>query len=268
VVRYEFLKQCRRRRFYGALVIVLLATVLSVALCEGWDLLERVGIPEWLLREKGAELFALWVSSMSAMALLAAVFFSGDALASEFEQGTGYLLFPNPVSRSTLVLGKYLACFLATVLVVGSGFLLSALATFAFYGRVPVGMAGSFGVTLAIAVFMNGLAFAFSSTLKGSMGATLATLLTYMVLFSTVSTALSYAGHEPWFMPDRATDAMASTYGISLEEAFGGMMGGGQGMERMVRASEDPVVAFLLLTGYGLALLGFSVWRFGRREMA
>ncbi|MEM2865956.1 MAG: ABC transporter permease [Candidatus Hadarchaeales archaeon] len=268
VVKYEFLKQYRRRRFYGAMIVVVLAVVLSAAMCEGWNLLGRMGIPSWLLEEKGAELFAIWVSSMSAFALLAAVFFSGDALASEFERGTGYLLFPNPVGRGTLVLGKYLACLLATVLVLGTGFFLSALLTLAFYGRVPLGMAGSFGVTLAIAVFVNGMAFAFSSSLKGGTGATVATLLTYMVLFSTVSTGLSYAGHEPWFMPDRASDAMASTYGVSFEEAFGGMMGGGQAMGRMVRASEDPVVASLLLTGYGLGLLGFSVWRFRRREMA
>lgn len=267
VVKYEFLKQYRRRRFYGALAAVLLAVVLSAAMCEGWKLLGRMGIPAELLEEKGAELFALWVSSMSALALLAAVFFSGDALASEFERGTGYLLFPNPVGRGTLVLGKYLACLFATALVLGAGFLLSALLTLVFYGRVPLGMAGSFGVSLAIAVFMNGMAFAFSSALKGGMGATVATLLTYMVLFSTVSTALSYAGHEPWFMPDRASDAMASTYGISVEEAFGGMVEGNRAMGRMVRASEDPVVATLLLTGYGLGLLGSSVWRFRRREM-
>jgi hypothetical protein len=39
-------------------------------------------------------------------------------------------------------------------------------------------------------------------------------------------------------MPDRASDAIVSTYGFSLEEAFGGMTGGGMG--RVVRASRIP----------------------------
>jgi hypothetical protein len=103
--------------------------------------------------------------------------------------------------------------------------------------------------------------------LKGSMGATIATLLTYMVVFSVISMSLSYAGHYPWFMPDRAGDAMTATYGIPVENVFGGMMGGGQMMSGMAQASQDPILSFFVLLAWAVILFNVSIWVARRREM-
>ena len=108
VIKYELLKQLRRKRFYGGLVITLLAVGLIISLYHALDIPGAMGIPQAAIDEHGAELFAMLTSSMSAFAVLFAVFFSGDAIAGEFGGKTGYVLFPNPVKRSTLVIGKYL----------------------------------------------------------------------------------------------------------------------------------------------------------------
>jgi ABC-2 type transport system permease protein len=267
VTKYELLKQIRRKRFYGALALTVFAVVLTIGLYQGLDLPRRMSIPENLINQYGAEIFAIFVTSMGALAILGAVFFAGDAITSEFEHKTGYILFPNPVKRVTIVVGKYLACFIATAAILIVAYLISAGALLGLYGQVPGGILGSLAIALMLACFMISMAFAFSSVLKGGMGATIATLLSYMVIFSVISASLSYAGYDPWFMPDRAGDAMAATYGISFESAFGGMMGGGQAMTGMARASQNPTLSFFVLLGYAVILFGLSILLTERREM-
>lgn len=267
VTKYELLKQYRRKRFYGALAITVLAIVLTIGLYQGLDLPAKMGIPDQLMDQYGAEIFAMFATSMSAMAILAAVFFAGDAIASEFEGKTGYILFPNPVKRTTIVVGKYLACFIATAIIIAIAYLISVGALLVFYGTVPVGILGSLAIALMLGCMMISMAFAFSSVLKGGMGATIATLLTYMVVFSVISMSLSYAGYDPWFMPDRAGDSIAATYGVSAENMFGGMMGGGQMMGGMMQASQNPTLSFFVLLGYAVVLFGISIVVTKRREM-
>lgn len=267
VTKYELLKQYRRKRFYGALAITVLAIVLTIGLYQGLDLPAKMGIPDQLMDQYGAEIFAMFATSMSAMAILAAVFFAGDAIASEFEGKTGYILFPNPVKRTTIVVGKYLACFIATAIIIAIAYLISVGALLVFYGTVPVGILGSLAIALMLGCMMISMAFAFSSVLKGGMGATIATLLTYMVVFSVISMSLSYAGYDPWFMPDRAGDSIAATYGVSAENMFAGMVGGGQMTGGMMQASQNPTLSFFVLLGYAVVLFGVSIVVTKRREM-
>ena len=267
VTWYELLKQLRRKRFHGALAITVIAVVLMIGLYQGLDLPRQLGISEAALSQWEPEIFATFVTNMGAMAALAAVFLAGDAIAGEFERKTGYILFPNPVKRTTLVVGKYLACFIASAAILGVAYIMAAAAMLAFYGTVPVGVLGSLAVTLMFICFMISLAFAFSSVLRGSMGATIAALLTFWVVFTIVTTSLIYAGYDPWFMPDRAQETMSATYGVPFEQAFGGMLGGGQWMGGILQASQDPVLGFLVLLAWAVALFGVSIWVTKRREM-
>ena len=269
VTRYELLKQFRRKRFYGALAITVLAIFLTIGLYKGLDLpeqmqqsaIERMGLPD------SPELFAIFVTSMGSLAILGAVFFAGDSIASEFESKTGYILFPNPVKRITLVVGKYLACFIATATILIIAYLISAGALLWFYGQVPIGILGSLAIALMLACCVISMAFAFSSVLKGGMGATIATLLTFMVISSIISMSLAYAGYDPWFMPDRAGDAVSATYGISLEEMTGATYGGAPAMGGMAQASQDPTLSFFVLLAYAIILFQVSIWVTKRREM-
>jgi ABC-2 type transport system permease protein len=264
VAKYELLKQIRRKRFYGVLVIVILAVVLTVGLYKGLNLPGRMGVPD------NAEFFAVFVTSLSAFGVLGAVFFAGDAIASEFERKTGYILFPNPVKRTTLVAGKYLACFIATAIITIVAYSISAVALLVFYGWIPGGIIGSLAIALILSCFVISMAFTFSSVLKGGMGATIATLLTYMLILPIISSSLAYAGYNPWFMPDRAGDSMSATYNIPLENTFGGLFGGhgGGGFSAiLMRASQDPTQSFLVLMIYAVILSLVSIWAANRKEM-
>lgn len=257
VTKYELLKQFRRKRFYGALALIVLAMVLTIGLYKGLD------IPGRMNRLDSPELFATFVSSISTLATICAVFFAGDAIASEFERKTGYILFPNPVKRTTLVVGKYIACAAATVILLIIAYLILAGALLGFYQQVPSGILGSMAIALMLACSVISMTFVFSSVLKGGMGATIAPLLTYLVIFSIISGALSAAGYDPWFMPNRAGNAVTATYGITLGQAFGGGHMGGS----MSSSNPDPTLSFFVLLGYTVIFLPISIWLAKRREM-
>ena len=207
----------------------------------------------------------MFVTSMSSIAILGAVFFAGDAIASEFERKTGYILFPNPVKRNTLVIGKYLACFISTAAILVMAYLISAFALIGFYSQVPIGIFGSLAIALMLACCVISMAFAFSSVLKGGMGATIATLLTYMVIFSIISSSLVYAGYNPWFLLDHAGNAVTATYGISLQTGIRGLRwADGVGRNEDSRSNLE----FFCAVGIrGVSCSGVSIWMTKRREM-
>jgi ABC-type transport system involved in multi-copper enzyme maturation permease subunit len=120
-----------------------------------------------------------------------------------------------------------------------------------------------------LACFVTSMAFAFSSILKGGMGATIATLLTYMLILPIISGSLAHAGYDTWFMPDRAGDSIAATYNIPLENMFWGVGGLGRGgfSTTLMRASQNPTLSFFVLMVYAIILLLLSIWVTNRKEM-
>ncbi|MDI6819836.1 MAG: ABC transporter permease [Candidatus Hodarchaeaceae archaeon] len=258
VTKYELLKQVRRRRFYGALILVVIAEALAIALYKGLNIPEALPIPI----PDSPKLFALFVAGMgSSVAVLAAVFFAGDSIASEFERKTGYILFPNPVKRSTLVVGKYAACFIVTAVVLVSAYALASAALVGMYRQLPVEVLGSLGLALLLGCSILGLAFLFSSLLKGGMGATIATLLLFMLIFPIIRMGLTYSGREPWFTLDYAADSVSSVYGIPFAEMWQGPMGG------MALMTPDPTTSLFVMLAYFVAPFVMSIWITKRREM-
>jgi ABC-2 type transport system permease protein len=210
------------------------------------------------------ELFAMFVTgAASTISVLAAVFFAGDSIAGEFDRRTGYILFPNPVKRSTLVVGKFTACFIATVAVLIFAYVFAGGAIAGIYLQFPVEVLWSFGLAVAFGCGVLGLTFLFSSLLRGSMGATLATLLLLMLIFPIIRIGLMHAGHEPWFMLDHAGDSIVAVYGIDFA-AFGRgapMAPAGGWM------TPDPTTSLFVMVAYLVVTFALSIWLTKRREM-
>jgi ABC-2 type transport system permease protein len=255
VSRYELLKQLRKR-FYGAVIITILAQVLAIVLYKGLNVPASIPTP----LPDTSKLFALFITSVgSSLPILFSVFFAGDSIASEFESKTGYLLFPNPVKKRTIVMGKYVACFIATTVVLVIAYVVSVAALLGFYRQLPVETWGALGLSVVLASSVLSLAFLFSSVLKGGMGATIGTLLTYLLIFPIVSGSLSTSGHKPWFMLNFAGSSITSIYKIPLAE---GMFGGRAGL-----TPADPALSLLVMLAYFAFPFLLSIWITQRREM-
>jgi len=255
VTRYEFLKHIRRRRLYIILGLTLVAELVVLivlpALMEGY--------PDNVM------VMATMLSIGPSLATIGAVFFAGDAIAGEFESKTGYILFPNPVRRTTLVTGKYLACCVAVILLIIFGYAIVCISLLAIYGNIPIETAKSFGLCLLFAGSVLSVTFFFSSVSKGAMGATVMTLVFIMVISGVIDGVLTMAGKPSWFLLSKAGDSVATVYG-GYEAFLEGVVPHG-GMRPF--EIETPDINLCILTMVIYLVVGFllSIWISKRRQL-
>jgi ABC-type transport system involved in multi-copper enzyme maturation permease subunit len=196
VTRYELLKHLRRRRVYAVLVIVAFIGLLQIAVHFALNLGSQQRAKDWASTFLGYANFII---------VIVGTFYAGDAIASEFEHKTGYIILANPIKRSSLVSGKFAAALISALLAIGLYYIIGAGATFGIYGAVPIETAASFAYAVLYVCCVLGFTFLFSSLLKGSMGATLLSFFTFFLILQIVSSVITLTGIEPWFLPNYAS---------------------------------------------------------------
>jgi len=230
VIGYEFLKHIRRRRLYIIMAIALLAEALALILVPT---LMTGGFPKDQIVGgvviKGVMVMAMILTFGASLAAIGSVFFAGDAIAGEFESKTGFILFTNPVKKTTLWVGKYLAGFLAVGLLIIFTYVVMAIALVIIYHEVPVQIFGSLGLCLLYAAAVLSLTFLFSALSKGSMGATVMTLLFLFIVSQIVESILAFTDNPYWFMISAGGDSVTLPYGSLLQLMQGLGIGGGGG---------------------------------------
>jgi ABC-2 type transport system permease protein len=257
VIGYEFMKHIRRKRIYVIMGIALLAEVLVLILIP----VLRDGYPNDVM------MMAAILTVGPSLAALGAVFFAGDAIAGEFEGKTGFILFTNPIKKMTLWTGKYLAGFIAVGLLIIFNYIIIAISLLVIYGEVPLEIFKSFGLCLLYASATLSLTFLFSAISKGSMGATVMTLIFIWVISGILESVLMFTGNPYWFIVSAGGDSIALVYGGI--EKFIGSFGMGHLQEAM--ANYKPLDIGLAAWGMTVYLVvGFvaSIWISRRRQLA
>jgi ABC-type transport system involved in multi-copper enzyme maturation permease subunit len=260
VIGYEFLKHLRRKRLYVVLGLTLVAELAVLIILP----LLTDGYPDNVM------VMAAMLTIGPSLATIGAVFFAGDAIAGEFEGRTGYILFTNPVRRLTLVVGKYLACCAAVILLIAFGYAIIAVSLLVIYGSVPIETAKSFGLCLLFGGSVLSVTFFFSSISKGAMGATVITLIFIMIISSIIEAVLMVADKPVWFLLSAAGDSVTTVYGGI--ELFMGLMGNvPRGMGNIPSGFFDvPDLNLMIaaMVGYLVVGLALSVWISKRRQLA
>jgi len=150
VGRYELLKHLRSKRLIGMLVIELAVFLLILA------------IPPLLGHDyktdpaSFAEDFYSWVPTL---VVIGATLFAGDALVSEFQNRTGYLVFPNPVKRITFFLGKYWATLAILIINLMLFYGLTSVASLAIAGSVSSLTLNSLGLAVLYGISASALGY-------------------------------------------------------------------------------------------------------------
>jgi ABC-2 type transport system permease protein len=255
VTGYEFLKHVRRKRLYVILGLTLVAELAVLILVP----VLGDGFPDSVMA------MAALLSVGPSLATIGAIFFAGDAIAGEFESKTGFMLFTNPVKRTTLVIGKYLACYGAVLLLVILGYVIVTISLLAIYGTVPIETLSSFGLCLLYTGSVLSVTFFFSAISKGAMGATVITLVFVMVISAIIDSVLAMTGQPHWFLLSTNGDTIATVYG-----GYELFMEGLGGMEGMPFELETPAIGLSVLSMVGYLAVGFllSLWISKRRQLA
>jgi ABC-2 type transport system permease protein len=194
-LKYTFLDYFRSRRFFILLVITLLIGALLTFIVGHYR-------PEAFLTSDLSFYSRWWGMSVTFVIVLSGIFFGGDAISGEFQNKTGYFGVPNPIRRSSIYVGKWLAAFIAatailvvfTTITVGNGIYYFGL-------TVPY----QFGLSLLFAWFylaaVLGFTFFFSSLFKSSSISILVTAILFLFAFTLIQTLVAdLVQIEPWFI--------------------------------------------------------------------
>lgn len=192
--KYTFLDYIRSRRFAILLVLMLIISVLLTSIFAYYR-------PPTAMASPLSFYSTWWGMSASFVVILSGIFFGGDAISSEFQNKTGYFVLPNPIRRSSVYAGKFIAALIASSMLLAL-FTLITIANGLYYGfGVP-------GVFWESAFFdwiyllgVLGFAFFLSSAFKSSSYSILVSIVFLLFGFSLIEgLAEDLAGIEPWFI--------------------------------------------------------------------
>ena len=259
VAKYDVLKHLRSKRLLGLLVIeaLLLGLTFALPILLGAD-----------AAEDPADYMSAFVSWAEILIVLGATMFAGDAIVSEFQSRTGYLLFPNPVKRSSIFLGKYLSTLGIIVLMLIVYYGIAALLTFVMTGSGTVLSLYSMLFAFAYGAAAAALGFLISSVLKGSTGSLILTFFTLIMILPMIAQLLPIGEIKPWFVLTYCgyviSYIMIQPYPADSMESIS--LGNGEFMEYW-SYYPDIGASLVVLAVYVAVCLGLGMYLFKRREM-
>jgi len=193
VCRYELLKFIRGKKILGIIAITFAISIPIILLPE----FTGTEYPDTIV-----DFFSFPLSFGFFLMVLTGVFFGGDSLVSEFHQRTGYTLFTNPVSRTTIWLGKFLAAELVSFLVIVIYYGIISSVGFVIYDGLKIEVLFSLGISFLVVTMIMSMAFLISSFLKGPTGVAVLIFFLFIVIFPMIDQLLiSIVEIKPWFTP-------------------------------------------------------------------
>ncbi|MGD1060904.1 MAG: ABC transporter permease [Methanomassiliicoccales archaeon] len=207
VTRYELHKHIRSRRIIGILAIEVLVMVLILL------------IPPLTGNSYGSDP-ASFISSFTGFASLlivvGAILFAGDAIVSEFQGRTGYLILPNPVKRISFFAGKVLASMIVMFGVLTLYYLVAIIAGLGLTGGFTILSVYSYLLALLYGAAAISVGYLISSVMKGATSALVLTFAVLLLIFPVVTQVSTVAGAKPsWslsFAGETINDIMQTPY--------------------------------------------------------
>lgn len=211
ITRYTFLDYLRSRRFIIMILFALIISALLTVLIGHYR-------PAGLLSSPLNFYSTWWGTFAGILAVFSGVAFGGDGIAGEFQNRTGYYTVPNPIRRSSIYVGKFVAAFIASTIVLVL-YLAIAVANGLYYfgANVPYQLGDSFLFAWFNLLAVLGFTFMFSSLFKTSSYAILLSAVLLIIGFNLISGLVEgLAGIEPWFILSYGagivTDVLMSPY--------------------------------------------------------
>ena len=193
ITKYEISNYFRARRFFILLAIALAFSALFTFLVA------HFGVPaggalgfysEW------------WGNSANYIVIFSAIFFGGDAISGEFQNKTGYFLVGNPIRRSSIYVGKWLAALSASLIITAIyGAIAVANGLYYFGASIPYQFGYSVVFTIVYLIAALGLTFFFSSMFKSAAYSIIVSAVLLLIVFQIVQSLIAVFAHiEPWFL--------------------------------------------------------------------
>lgn len=222
-----------------------------------------------------AQRYLLWVSVLT---VVGATLFAGDALASEFQNRTAYLMFPNPVKRWAYFAGKLAASVITLAVVITVYYVVVSILTIFQTDGFSDLTFQSYGISLMYVVAAVGVGYLVSSIMKGSTEALVFTLAILLLVFPIIDGVLAVAGVKPTFsvtfnamaIGDVMQDPYPQDQLFTFPVGGGFFGGGGGGLETFSVWDYHPDLELVpvVMAAYAVVTIAMALVLFRRREMA
>ncbi len=190
VVKYELLKYLRGRRL---LAIILLTLIISSIF-----LIVPPAIGTQYEKDP-KEFIGNLLGFLGILSILSATFFGADAIVSEFESKTGFLLFPNPIRKEVIFGGKFIASALVSVGTIALYYAIAITSVRVIDGSIPANTGLSFAYALAYLFAILAVSYLFSAIMSSSVYSLILTFFTFFLILPIVDAVGSIAKFKPWF---------------------------------------------------------------------
>ncbi len=217
LARYQFREYLRSRRFVALAGIVVAIGVIVTAIVAHF----RGGLVASNLAFYGS----FWGGGSPFVAVLAAVFFGGDAIAGEFQNKTGYFLMGLPLRRGTVYVGKFIAAYLAGVAMMLLFLVILVLNGVYYFGgsAFPWQLGISFVLALVYLSAVLGATFFFSSLFKTSAYGFVLTALLFIIGFTLLQDVVTgLVKIEPWMLISYADSAIGTIFASPVNWGLSG----------------------------------------------
>ena len=209
ITKYTFLDYFRSRRF---LVLVFITALIGILLTAAIGYYR----PAALISDSLSFYSSWWGNVTTFVIILTGIFFGGDAISGEFQNKTGYFSIPNPIRRSSIYVGKFLAALIASTLILAI-FTVITVGNGLYY--FPSGIPYQFGESLLFSwvylVAVLGFTFFFSSIFKSSAISILVTVILFLFGFNIIDVVVSTFAHvEPWFILTYGAAILSSVFTV------------------------------------------------------
>lgn len=193
--RYTFLDYIRSRRFAILLILMLIISALLTFVFA-------YRRPAAALIDPLSFYSTWWGMSGTFVVVLSGIFFGGDAISSEFQNRTGYFVLPNPIRRSSVYVGKFVAALIAASIILAIFVLITVANGLYYFGlNVPGAFWESAFFAWIYLLAVLGFAFFISSAFKSGAYSILVSAIFLLIGFSVIESLVTdLANMEPWFV--------------------------------------------------------------------
>ncbi len=207
---------------------------------------------------------SLFLAFVSILVIIAATFFGSDAIVGEFQNRTGYLIFPTPLKRWVLFSGKFASSMTAGLVVTGAYYAGVTVLSFGTLGGVD----DDFGLSLLFAIeFLlaaTAVAYLISSVLKGSTGATVLTFLMFIIILPIIDSVSQFTGTKI----DASLTFAAGVTGYIVMDPYPVDTSIDQFGFTFHAFYPEPWVTAIVMFAYAALSIGISMLLFYRKQLA
>ena len=217
IFRYYFVSFYRSRSFYFMLSVISIAGAMLTYLTmkyflhySGISIFQRISS---LLSEQQILGF-IWTYVGSYVPVFAAVFFGSSAISGEIESRSAYSVFPLPVSRTSLMIGKYFASLLAGFLIVIYYYAFFAVNTIIVLGTLDT---GTFTLSLALSLAFLSSLLSMTYLVSTLFNRATYSYITVFIIYFLIFTALNYViqllyNYFPFYLLNNTSSVISRVY--------------------------------------------------------